>query len=204
MIFNLLHKLHVACILAWSWLCNRAALSYLRRCGARVGADACFKGHACLSLFPTSEVTIGDGFVCQSGAYHAIDSGMCSKIVVYGHARLTIGNDVGMTNTVVHCMQSVTIGDHARIGAGTMIFDTNFHSTDWRARRSPVTDQADIRCAPVVIGNDVFVGAHTIIGKGVTIGDRTIIAAGSVVVSDLPADCLAGGNPCRVIKQIER
>ena len=82
-----------------------------------------------------------------------------------------------------------------------MIFDTNFHNTDWGKRRTR-EDIKTARTAPVSIGNDCFIGARCIISKGVNIGARTIIAAGSVVVSDIPEDCIAGGNPCKVIKII--
>ena len=61
----------------------------------------------------------------------------------------------------------------------------------------------DLKHFSVIIENDVFIGARTIINKGVCIGARTIIAAGSVVVSDIPADVIAGGNPCKVIKKIQ-
>lgn len=55
--------------------------------------------------------------------------------------------------------------------------------------------------APIVIEDDVWVSAHSIILKGVTIGARSIIGAGSVVTKSIPADCVAAGNPCRVIKK---
>lgn len=79
-----------------------------------------------------------------------------------------------------------------------MIFDTNFHNTDWRVRRTP-EDIKTAKTAPISIGDDCFIGARCIICKGVKIGARSIIAAGSVVVSDIPEDCIAGGNPCKVI-----
>lgn len=47
-----------------------------------------------------------------------------------------------------------------------------------------------------------MIGTRCIILKGVHIGDRCIIGAGSVVVKDIPADSIAAGNPCRVIKKI--
>ena len=50
--------------------------------------------------------------------------------------------------------------------------------------------------------DDVWIGARCIILKGVTIGERSVIGAGSVVVSDIPADCIAAGNPCKVIRSI--
>ena len=69
-------------------------------------------------------------------------------------------------------------------------------------RRNPIIDQKNRKSAPVVIGEDCFIGAGTTILKGVTIGDRVVIGAGSVVTKSIPADCIAAGNPCRVIKGI--
>lgn len=56
--------------------------------------------------------------------------------------------------------------------------------------------------APVRFGNHAFIGARFIVSKGVTIGERSIFSAGSVVVSDIPADCNAGGNPCKIINYL--
>ena len=50
----------------------------------------------------------------------------------------------------------------------------------------------------------MFVGTNCIICKGVAIGDRSIISAGSVVVKDVPTDCIVGGNPAKVIKYINK
>ena len=69
-------------------------------------------------------------------------------------------------------------------------------------RRDYHTDKLHVKTAPIEIGDDVFIGARCIICKGVTIGDRTIIAAGSIVVNNIPADCIAGGNPCKIIRHI--
>ena len=55
---------------------------------------------------------------------------------------------------------------------------------------------------PVVIEDDVLIGTNCIILKGVTIGARSIIAAGSIVTKSIPADCIAGGNPAKVIKYL--
>lgn len=57
---------------------------------------------------------------------------------------------------------------------------------------------------PVTIGADVWVGGGALILPGVSIGDRTVVGAGSVVTRDLPEDVFAAGNPCRVIRAIER
>ena len=57
-------------------------------------------------------------------------------------------------------------------------------------------------CRPVHIGERCWIGGDVTICPGVTIGDRTVIGAGSVVIRDIPADCVAVGNPCRVIKRV--
>lgn len=56
--------------------------------------------------------------------------------------------------------------------------------------------------APIVIGNDVFIGARSIILKGVTIGDAAIIGAGSVVTKDVPAGAIAAGNPAKIVRTV--
>ena len=55
---------------------------------------------------------------------------------------------------------------------------------------------------PFVSGNNVWIGAQVCVLPGVTIGDNTVIGAGSVVNRDIPANVIAAGNPCRVIREI--
>ena len=57
-------------------------------------------------------------------------------------------------------------------------------------------------CDPVTIGSNCWIGANSVICPGVTIGENTVIGAGSVVTKDIPANCVAAGNPCRVIRTI--
>ena len=56
--------------------------------------------------------------------------------------------------------------------------------------------------SPVRIGNNVWIGGGAIVCPGVTIGDNTTIGAGSVVTRDIPANVVAAGNPCRVLRSI--
>lgn len=88
----------------------------------------------------------------------------------------------------------ITIGSRTKIGPNCQIMTPN-HPIDYMERRQPVE-----RCLPVNIGEDCWLGNGVIVCPGVTIGNRCVIGAGSVVVKDIPADCLAVGNPCRVIR----
>ncbi len=90
----------------------------------------------------------------------------------------------------------VTIGDDCFVGPNVSIY-TACHSTDPEERNS-----RQEWALPVNIGNNVWIGGSVTILPGVTIGDNVTIGAGSVVVSDIPSDSVAVGNPCKVIKKI--
>ena len=55
---------------------------------------------------------------------------------------------------------------------------------------------------PITVGNNVWIGGNVVVVPGVTIGDNCVIGAGSVVTKDIPANSLAVGNPCKVIRKI--
>lgn len=145
-------------------------------------------------------ITIGNNVVING---NGIDNISYSKLDVRKDGALIIGDYSGLSQVSIVANSSISIGKHVQIGAGCLIIDSNFHNLDWEVRRDMFKDQKSASCAPVTICDDVFICARCIIGKGVTIGDRSIIAAGSVVVKDIPADCIAGGNPCKVIKSLK-
>ena len=90
----------------------------------------------------------------------------------------------------------IKIGNNVFLGPAVQIY----------AAYHPVNAAERIRgpelAMPVIIGNNVWIGGASVICAGVTIGDNTTIGAGSVVVKDIPANVVAVGNPCRVIKQL--
>lgn len=124
----------------------------------------------------------------------------CTFFVDRG-AVLTIGDNVGMSQAALVCHKSITIGDNVKIGGGVCIYDTDFHSLDPIMRRSS-EDLKNRAEKPVVIGNDVFIGAKSIILKGVTIGENSVIGAGSVVTKTVPANQIWAGNPAKFIRNI--
>ena len=90
----------------------------------------------------------------------------------------------------------ITIGDHVMLGPKVSIYTAN-HPID------PIVRNYNHDMGiPVTIGSNVWIGGNTVICPGVTIGDNTVIGAGSVVTKDIPANVVAAGNPCRVIRPI--
>lgn len=153
-----------------------------------------------LWLIRGGRITIGDNFYLSSGnGVNPIASNLQADVYVEPGAALTIGNNVGMSSTRLWIHESVRIGNNVKIGGCVLITDTDAHPMDYVVRRS---SNEGTKSAPVVIEDDVWVGAHCIILKGVTIGARSIIGAGSVVTNSIPVDCVAAGNPCRVIKSL--
>lgn len=154
-----------------------------------------------LWLIRGGRITIGDNFYLSSGnGVNPIASNLQADVYVEPGATLTIGNNVGMSSTRLWIHESARIGNNVKIGGCVLITDTDVHPMDYMARRS---SNEGTKSAPVVIEDDVWIGAHCIILKGVTIGARSVIGAGSVVTKSIPADCVAAGNPCRVIKNLK-
>ncbi len=156
------------------------------------------------------KIVIGDDFHLTSG--DCINP-ICRNIracfhLGSPHACITIGNNVGMSSPCIWINERLTIGDNVNIGGNSMILDTDVHQLNHLARCGEKSaDEKDItttvQTAPVVIEDDVWIGANCQILKGVTIGARTVIGAGSVVTKSIPTDCIAAGNPCKVIRQCQ-
>ena len=169
----------------------------LRANGAVLGKNVCIPGKV-LWTIRGGEISIGDNFYFSSGnGVNPIAGNSQGAVYVKSGACLKIGDKVGMSSTRMWVHEGVVIGDNVKIGACVLITDTDAHPMDYMARR---TTNEGTKSAPIVIEDDVWIGAHTIILKGVTIGARSVIGAGSVVTRSIPADSVAAGNPCRVIK----
>lgn len=126
--------------------------------------------------------------------------------VDYGE-NIHIGNncEINMNCVFLDC-NKITIGDNSGIGPAVNIYAVG-HPIKASQRLSEAKDGGfpfwKSVTAPVTIGSNVWVGGGSIILPGVTIGDNTTIGAGSVVTKSIPANSLAVGNPCKVIKKLD-
>lgn len=112
------------------------------------------------------------------------------------------------STTQILCVNRVEIGAYTAIAHNTIICDNNNHpiSPAYRKEMRPTPVGHDMRMwrhsanAPIIIGENCWIGTNVRICKGVTIGDNSVIAANSVVTKDIPANCIAAGNPARIVK----
>ena len=104
------------------------------------------------------------------------------------------------TRIGIHCtvIGPVCIGSHVNLAQGITVTALNHIFKDSSRR----IDEQGVSTKPVVIGDDVWIGANAVILPGVTIGSHCVVAAGAVVTKDVPNHTLVGGIPAKVIKNI--
>lgn len=147
------------------------------------------------------KLEIGEKFMVNSGKrYNPIGGDIITRLITQSNSKLSIGNNVGISNSTIFCTDSIEIRDNVYIGGGCKIWDTDFHSINSNERIH--LDDKGIKTAPILIDVNVFVGANTIILKGVKIGKNAVIGAGSIVTKDIPHNEIWAGNPAKFIKKI--
>ncbi len=177
--------------------------------GITYGENLTVEGWVYLDIHKMADVTIGHNFTLLSGlGLNPLCRNLRGSIRVRKNAVLKIGDGVGMSSPCLWAKTRIEIGDNVFVGGNVIIMDNDAHSLDWNLRRSSdFEDDLPLHAnkaatAPIIIGDDVMIGANTIILKGVHIGARSVIGAGSVVSKSIPSDCVAAGNPCKVIRQL--
>ena len=130
----------------------------------------------------------------QLGRKSVIESYCCINNAV---GDVTIGDH---TRIGIHCtvIGPVSIGNNVNLAQGITVTALNHNFEDVTRR----IDEQGISTKPVVIGDDVWIGANAVILPGVTIGRHVVVAAGAVVTKDVPDNCIVGGVPAKVIKAI--
>lgn len=162
-----------------------------RLMGVKLGKNVAFYGKCLVTRFKHSTISIGDCCIFNShDLFNSRGTSKCMLVTFTDYARIEIGNNTGVSGISINAFRLVRIGDNCIIGAKVVIYDNDGHPE----RLSPESK-------PVIIGNNVFIGMRSIIMKGVTIGDNAVIGAGSIVTKDIPANCVAAGVPCKVIKR---
>lgn len=167
-------------------------------------------------LFRSQCASVGSGFSMEQLPYLTGRGRICigNRVRLSGKSGLGFGKClreapeivIGDGTFVGHdcsliAADSIRIGKNCLIARGVSIRDFDGHPLDAEKRRDGLPTPIE-GVQPVVIGDDVWIGAGAIILKGVTIGDRAVVGAGAVVASDIAADSIVVGNPARAVKKL--
>lgn len=176
-----------------------------------------------LRILRSHSTFIGGGQGCWPNAVIALSGGSTKEDVViydhcdiygtlasYKHGKIIMHSwsKIG-PGTRIECVNRVEIGKDTAIAQNVHITDNNTHPINPLDRRfmRHTPHGSDFRqpwhssSAPVVIGENVWIGSNARICKGVSIGDNAIIAANSVVTKNVPANAVAAGNPAKIVKE---
>lgn len=137
----------------------------------------------------------------KSRVYGVLDSQYDGRIFIGKYSQLG-------PNSIIRAVNKVYIGDYTAVSMNVVISDNNSHPINPKDRLvmqktpSGSKERSWIYSdnAPIIIGNNCWIGENSRICKGVTIGDGAIVAANAVVTKDVPPNCIAAGNPARIVK----
>ena len=153
-----------------------------------------FLGCLILPGIPFSSIQIGEN--CGFRSDHTSNligvNHKCIISTLRQGAVIKIGKNSRFSGVSIGAAKEIIIGNNVLCGANSIITDNDWHS-----------DRSNTLPKSTIIEDNVWIGVNTTILKGVTIGENSIIGANSLVVKDIPANVIAGGNPCRVLKQIK-
>lgn len=160
-----------------------AAKVFLRRCSS-VGPYVQLQGRPCIRNNGTIKI----------GGHARIHSTIVAVELASEHGgELEIGEHTFLNYGIsISAHELVRIGNHCLLGTYVNIMDNNWHGIFDRRRAPP--------SKPVIVGDNVWLGNRVIVLPGVTIGQDSVVGAASVVVKDIPARCVAVGNPARVVR----
>ena len=113
-------------------------------------------------------------------------------------AVIRIGAQSRLNGCCLHACESIEVGARCLLAANVQIFDGSGHSLSFPDVEQRIYSQGESR--PVVLEDDVWIGANAIVLPGVRIGRGSVIAAGSVVSRSIPPMVVAGGNPARILR----
>ncbi len=170
-------------------------LRFHYRCyGIKLGQKIKFYGSPKFNIRGTGKLIIGNNcrFRSRYGSNALGLNHPCMISVLGDKVKIEIGNNCGFSGNSIIAEVGVEIGNNLLCGANAIITDTDFHGKDFRSGPPK----------KVIIKDNVWIGMNSVILKGVTIGENSLIGANSVVTKSIPANVIATGSPCKVIKQL--
>jgi acetyltransferase-like isoleucine patch superfamily enzyme len=165
--------------------------------GVKTGKKVVFNGFPLIRRYENSTIHIGDNctFNSAKNSVRVRLQNPFTLVTLREKAKIIIGNNTGGTGNTLLAAVEIKIGNNVLIGINSMIIDNDFHHPDPSKRLV----RTAIPARPIIIEDNVFIGANCMILKGVIIGENSVIGANSVVINSIPKNAIAIGNPCKVV-----
>lgn len=167
---------------------------------AEIGPDVLLGPQAwCFNSGAPNRIRIGSETVCRG----------LLRCEEFGDGHIRVGGQVYIGDDVLlSAADGITIGHGVLIAHGAQIFDNSSHplgraerAHDWKiVRTGALEPRAGIKSAPVVVGDEAWLGFGAIVLPGVTIGEAALVGAGSVVTRDVAPGAAVAGNPARSVR----
>ena len=189
----LFYRLYYLLITSNEFFYTQLYRALLRFKKVNLGIGCRFSGKSLFVRFPLSNITIGSYCTFRSDQISNL-IGVNRRCIIATHsenAQIIIGEGCGLSGVTIGAYEKIILGDNILCGANVLITDF-----DWHTSRYPSESK------PVIIHDNVWIGVNSVLLKGVEIGENSIIGANSVVVKNIPANVVAAGNPCKVIKKL--
>lgn len=151
------------------------------------GKGATIRHQTVMNVSPINSFYVGIHSTIEE--YCLVDNGV-GNVIIGNYSR------VGLRNTIIG---PVTIGNHTILAQNVVLSGLNHNYEDISL---PIHIQG-VNVKPIIIEDDVWIGANSMIAAGVTVGKHTIVAGGSVVTKNIPPFCVVAGNPAKVIKRYD-
>lgn len=163
--------------------------------GIKVLGKCSFYGKTIFRTLPNTKIIIGSNCTFNSSKRSNLIGiySPCMISTIKRDAIIEIGKNCGFSGTIIGCAKYIRLGDNVRCGANTMITDTDWHTDDIRTGKDK----------EIIIEDNVWLGYGVKVLKGVHIGKNSLIGACSIVTRDIPANVIAAGNPCKIIKELQ-
>ncbi|MBU7006302.1 acyltransferase [Phosphitispora fastidiosa] len=186
-----------------SFLYKKIVLFWLkfRNRNLKILGSVHISGYPEISIGKDSKLIIGDNVTLNSSNhdYHVNMFAPVKLLAKRKGATIIVGANTRIHGSCIHAFEKISIGKNCLIAANCQIFDESGHSISFDDTTNRLKTRGKTK--PIVIRDNVWIGTGCIILPGVTIKEGSVIAAGSVVTKDVPAYCLAGGNPAKIIRQ---